>query len=129
MKPIVEMTCNYIELVESFEFEIIADAHTDDYQGDSLYLLKDGARIGLLEFGWGSCSGCDALQSCGSVEEVVALRDELYRNIKWQPGLTEMLAVVGSKDWEASVFDEKLREDFAKSIAEYQAKTAEMGVK
>ena len=124
MKPITEMACNYIELVESFEFEIIADAHTDDYQGDSLYLLKDGTRIGLLEFGWGSCSGCDALQSCGSVAEVVALRDELFDKIKWFESLAEVVEYISTKDWETTFYDAHIREGFAKSVAEYQAKVS-----
>lgn len=73
----------YADLVDSFEVETIFDEHDDDYQGDSYYLLKDGDKFGILIFGWGSCSGCDALQGCYTFEEVVTLRDELWQSISW----------------------------------------------
>ena len=42
----------------------------DAYQGDSRLLYDENGKIGVLIFGWGSCSGCDALQACGSLEVV-----------------------------------------------------------
>lgn len=50
---------DYKALVDSFGFEIEADGHADDYQGDSWYLFRDPETEswGYLCFGWGSCSG------------------------------------------------------------------------
>src|SRR5262249_9459299 len=59
----------------------IVGADDADYQGDSYRLIADGdepgQRYGMLIFGWGSCSGCDALQACSSVQEVQELMDRL----------------------------------------------------
>lgn len=51
------------------------------YQGDSYIMFRDGARFGVLVFGWGSCSGCDSLEACSTWEDVEALRESLA--IKW----------------------------------------------
>lgn len=49
-----------------------------DYQGDTL-VLYEGFRT--LTFGWGSCSGCDALQACSGHEDVAELIADLRRSI------------------------------------------------
>lgn len=73
----------YDELVESFGFEVVSRRDVGDYQGDSMYVLKEGSRYGWLNFGWGSCSGCDALQGCSSYEELDELRKSLHDDIRW----------------------------------------------
>ena len=85
---------NYDELIASMELRILVQEHDDDYQGDSYYIFKKGREYGVLIFGWGSCSGCDALQACDSVAEVTNLRDDLYDRIQWlsKSGLREWLA-------------------------------------
>ncbi len=55
----------------------------DDYQGDSWILYKEGNKYGYLNFGWGSCSGCDALQDCSNIFEVYELAKELESNTIW----------------------------------------------
>ena len=70
----------------------------DDYQGDSRVLFRDGERYGVLIFGWGSCSGCDALQACDTYEEVDDLRHQLEGEIVWGTR-EETLAYIKGKDW------------------------------
>lgn len=74
--------CDYHPMLEEFG-DIITKVDEDGYQGDTWILYNDGGRYGYLQFGWGSCSGCDALQGCGSIEEVQELMDSLYESIRW----------------------------------------------
>lgn len=71
-----------------------------DYQGDTrvLYEEADG-RIGFLVFGWGSCSGCDALQGADSYGELTELINDLQRSTKWFASKAEALAWFRSHDW------------------------------
>lgn len=75
---------SYEELIESFGVETLLTAELGDYSGDYLTILRDNlGRFGFLSFGYGSCSGCDSLQSCESLEEVVTLRDQLWEDTHW----------------------------------------------
>jgi hypothetical protein len=91
---------SYSELIDSFEVEVVLEIHDDDYQGDSRYVLRSGERYGLLFFGWGSCSGCDALQACDSVSEATELRDQLWNSVHWEPTASGLLRYINEKDWE-----------------------------
>ena len=76
---------DYNPLIESIA-EVVAREDDDDYQGDTFVIFRDANdenRFGFLPIGWGSCSGCDALQSCASPQEVEALRDQLAESVKW----------------------------------------------
>lgn len=76
---------SYRDVVETFG-EVLIEEVYGDYSGDSLFLIRESSeyeRYGVLTFGWGSCSGCDALESCSSQEEVNNLQDDLERGIKW----------------------------------------------
>ena len=63
---------------------VLVETNTGGYSGNSLYLLHRDGRFGLLIFGWGSCSHCDAIQSCDSREDVQELCDLLFSQIKWR---------------------------------------------
>ena len=80
--------------------DILVQVDDEGYQGDSRVLYRDGKRFGWLQFGWGSCSGCDALQACNSVEEVQELMDELCNSIMWFDGPEEAIKFFESHDWE-----------------------------
>lgn len=75
---------------------IVVRVDEEDYQGDSYVLYSGGGeRSGtwaFLTFGWGSCSGCDALQGCESVEEVVTLLEQLRNDMRW--GTTEEITAI-----------------------------------
>lgn len=81
---------SYNELISSFNFNIVLEESDDDYQGDTFVLLKVSSYYGFLRFGWGSCSGCDALQGCGSKKDVEELRDRLFEQMVWKSSLEEM---------------------------------------
>lgn len=105
MKELVQEDEEYVyfgygQLVDSFEVDVEFEEHDNDYQGDSYYLLRDGGRYGVLVFGWGSCSGCDALQSCDTLSEVTALRDSLWESVRWFDSRDDLRAWVSTYDFE-----------------------------
>ena len=70
--------------------EILIQVDEEAYQGDSFLLYKNDNKYGFLAFGWGSCSGCDALQACDTIGEVQELMDRLYNDIIWFDSLQEL---------------------------------------
>lgn len=90
---------DYPDLVGLFCDEIVVEASDDDYQGDTYAILRKGDEYGYLEFGWGSCSGCDALQACGSDEEMAALANQLAASVEWQPDKAALKEWIAGKDW------------------------------
>lgn len=108
MKPIQEVyadfeswgVSDYDPMLASFGWEIVLKVDDNDYQGDSRVLYRDGDRYGLLVFGWGSCSGCDSLQGCCTIEEIDELRVTLRDQTIWKDSKAEMLEFIRSRDWE-----------------------------
>ena len=74
---------DYNPMLQSFGYKILVQKDQKSYSGDSWLLFKDNARYGYLCFGWGSCSGCDALQACKTLEEVDELRHSIHNSIQW----------------------------------------------
>lgn len=92
---------DYEPIIEFFCRNIIARHNDDDYQGDTLVLFRDDTgKYGYLEFGWGSCSGCDALQSCETLKEISDLMQSLYDGIKWFDTVQEAQKFFETHDWE-----------------------------
>lgn len=94
---------DYQPMLEAFG-KIAIQVDDRDYQGDSRLLYDENGKIGYLIFGWGSCSGCDALQACDSIEEVQELCDELQGDIKWFDSKKEALEWFTTHDWEGDFF-------------------------
>lgn len=86
--------------LERLGYEIIAWEDFGCYQGDYAAIVKSGNNIGFVVIGYGSCSGCDALQACdwpwwndGSEEtkkrfeevdqEIRSLFEGIERSIVW----------------------------------------------
>ncbi len=80
--------------------EILVQVDDQDYQGDSRVLYRDGSRFGWLQFGWGSCSGCDSLLACGSMEDVQELIGQLQSEIKWFDSKKEAIKFFETHDWQ-----------------------------
>ena len=105
-------TLSYHQIVDGFGVTVLAHEAVGDYQGDYLYLLKDGERFGFLVVGYGSCSGCDALEavlSCRSVgedlfESVQELADSLHREVIWKDSAADMIAYLKERDGANSYF-------------------------
>lgn len=82
------------------EFGKIVIQVDDDYQGDSRVLYRKGRKFGHLQFGWGSCSGCDALQACSDMDEIQELMDDLQSRIIWFNSAKAALKYFQEHDWE-----------------------------
>jgi hypothetical protein len=91
---------DYAPLLESMGYGILLRVDDEGYQGDSRLILRDGPRYGVLIFGWGSCSGCDALQACQSMREIEELREKLNSDIKWFETRAETLSYFKTHRWE-----------------------------
>lgn len=122
MKPISEVFegdyYNYDRLLSSMGYEIVLQVDDKDYAGDSRVLYQASDRYGLLIFGWGSCSGCDALYACCTLEEVETLRTDLHNQIIWKDSKNEMREFIANRDWEAqySYHAEETRDFVAKAL-------------
>jgi hypothetical protein len=91
-------TPGYSAVIKTFG-NVVMEASIGSYQGDTLVLLEKDGRLGFLVFGWGSCSGCDAMEACGSYEDLESLRSSLEGSIKWGTA-AELAAYFGSKDFD-----------------------------
>jgi hypothetical protein len=91
--------------------DILLQVDDHDYQGDSRLIYQRAGDYGLLIFGWGSCSGCDALQACDTIEEVHQLGERLENSVQWMPA-KELLEYFNKHDWEGdySYHDEETKE-------------------
>ena len=80
---------------------IAVQVDDEDYQGDTRVLYNEDGKIGFLRFGWGSCSGCDALQGCyHDYDELQQLCDRLQNDIQWFDTPNEALTFFKTHDWE-----------------------------
>lgn len=75
---------DYKDMINSWPYENLYLKYVGDYQGDVVLLLKNGDDYGFFTIGYGSCSGCDALEACNTREERVSLALDFKRNIKWR---------------------------------------------
>lgn len=73
---------NYQPIINSFG-DIVVQIDENGYQGDTWVLFKNNDKYGYIQFGWGSCSGCDALQACNTYDDVENLIDEMANSIMW----------------------------------------------
>ena len=108
---------DYNVIVNEFG-NVLLSVEDDDYQGDTRTLLEKDGKYGWLQFGWGSCSGCDALQACNHIVEIQTLMDELHKSIKWFDTKAECLAFFQTHDWEGdySWHDENQKKFVADAI-------------
>ena len=73
---------DYEPIINSFGVVAVSESG-GDYSGDTFVLYdRGGDKFGYLVFGWGSCSGCDMLQSCGSYQDVDDIIDRLESDIQ-----------------------------------------------
>lgn len=104
--------------------EIIIHVDRGDYQGDSLLIYKNNnGQFGYLCFGWGSCSGCDALQACDGVKDLQELMDHLYNSIIWFDSKESLSTFIKEHNWKEDYFDEESTERFISSVREFLNET------
>lgn len=100
---------DYQPIIDSFG-EVVLQKDKEDYQGDSFVVLKNNAKYGFLTFGWGSCSGCDALQACNTFSEVDELIESLYNSITWFDNLNDLKDYVKKRDSDWYTYDDTFKE-------------------
>jgi len=88
-------TLGYDEVIESMEYELIAQANIGSYQGDYLYLLKnEKGKYAFTSLSYGSCSVCDYIeglarehgydyQSPEALMELTEYRDGIHNGLTW----------------------------------------------
>jgi hypothetical protein len=90
------------------------------YDGDTLILFRNANhQYGYLTIGWGSCSGCDALQGCESYDDLQALIDEIEAGVRWFDSAGDALHFINNHDWAGEYFGGD--PDTAKFVAECQS--------
>lgn len=101
--------------------KILIQVDDDSYQGDSRVLFEKNGKYGYLIFGWGSCSGCDALQACRDFDEVQELVDQLENDVRWFDTIEDLQKYFREKDWEVEYgwYYEKTRE-FVDKVLQYK---------
>lgn len=95
--------CFYISSYDTIirEFgDILHQVSSGSYTGDTYVLYKVDNKYGYLCFGWGSCSGCDALQACTDFDELDNLIESLYNRIQWFDSNQDALDFFNNHDWE-----------------------------
>lgn len=97
------------------------EADCGEYQGDSYLIIKNDDKYGYLNFGWGSCSGCDALQACTNIHDVQELMDRLYSQIQWFDSLKDLKEYFSTKDWplDYAWYYDKFK-DFVNKVINYE---------
>lgn len=122
-EPIVpDKVSGYDDLILSLGIDIVGSLVLGSYQGDTIYLVKEGPYYGYLVNGYGSCSGCDSFEaSRDSAKDLTELRDVLENNIQWEPNLQELKRWVEEHDWKGDYFTEdsdEIKEQLLNLIAQ-----------
>lgn len=127
---ITEEYPSYDQIIKSFGHAIMDKETFGDYQGDYVYILKNKhtGEIGYIVIGYGSCSGCDRLQSAYDDhwhnkdeecdcdwEELIHLRDSIESGIHWEAPENRL---IGNDWW---LYDKELYEWLSKAY--YNAKS------
>ena len=73
----------YREMLEKEEVEILAWETFGDYEGDYAIVVKRNEMLGFLVIGYGSCSGCDALEACDTQEDYDLVMKNVRNSISW----------------------------------------------
>lgn len=89
---------SYDQLIESMEVEEVLRVDEVDYQGSSWVIVKQGDRYGLLVYGWGLCSGCDAAAAARTKAAAEELRDDLWSGIVWRESAAELADYIETED-------------------------------
>lgn len=88
---------DYTPILEALG-EVVVRVNERDCSGSTWVLLRRDAEWGYLCFGWGSCSGCDALQGCSSFDDAQVLADTIESQVMWR-SCAEMMKWFASHDW------------------------------
>ena len=111
---------SYADLVEDFGTVVLSESF-GTYQGDMFYIFKKDGRYGFLTIGYGSCSGCDALEACQSISDLYDLQASLRNDIVWFSTLEKLKFYVLSENTELQWYaHEDGWNDFALKVKNYE---------
>lgn len=100
---------------------IIIQVDDKDYQGDTRVVFEKDGKYGFLIFGWGSCSGCDALQACNNHESVQELMDGMVNDVEWFDSFDLLKKRFAERDWELQYsWHHEGTRDFIKQVLLYK---------
>lgn len=76
---------DYVELLERVTgIKVVAEKYFGKYEGDIAAVVTDGNRFGAVVIGYGSCSGCDALEAAyGDKQAEEEIAWSIRRAILW----------------------------------------------
>lgn len=94
--------------------KIVLKSDEGYYEGDYLYLLKADRGWGFVIVGYGSCSGCDALQGARSWDDVQKLADDIERDVVWDEDPGVLLETAREKMEWVSWHESKSQDHFMK---------------
>jgi hypothetical protein len=89
----------YQRIIDAFG-KVAIQVDDQDYSGDSRVLYNEDGKFGVLIFGWGSCSGCDALLACNTHEDIQEVIDGLQQSIIWFDDAASALYYFQNHDWQ-----------------------------
>ena len=90
------------------------------WQGDYIYLLKNEDKYSFYVIGYGSCSGCDALEGCENDEEFNELKEDIINRIAWGTK-QEIIDHINNEDANRWYFHEDGWEEIKKEALELLA--------
>lgn len=113
---------DYSDLVEEDGRKILIQVDENGYSGDSLFLIHDIKQdeYGYLCVGWGSCSGCDALQACKNAKELRELQQEIVNNIIWKSNKKDIYNFIMNKDYEGEFINNNLYLEFIDKLSNWR---------
>lgn len=95
-----DVCASYEELIELDGVTIEFSVQEGSYQGDQYCVVRHPERgWGFVCFGYGSCSGCDALQGCCSVEQIKELAEDIHNDIEWYETKEKLVEWFQNRDW------------------------------
>lgn len=109
---------NYKDIAKLFG-HVLVEVVGGSYQGDMWFLIENRGKYGFLNVGYGSCSGCDALQACSSFDEANVLIESMENGIQWFNSLKEAQDYISNEDRKTSYFYyEQEWPEFVKKVLE-----------
>lgn len=94
---------DYLEMIAPLGVTTLVSETLGSYQGDIVALVQEDVnysdeRFGFVSIGYGSCSGCDALEAAQSAAELAGIAKQTVDSIRWFDSLDEAKAFIASDD-------------------------------
>ena len=112
---------HYEDLIALYGYEIVVEKRLGSYQGEYVFVVKDGEQWGLAVISYGSCSGCDSFlaqmprrlaeyNDPGDYEGVLEVAEHTRDQIRWTKSQSDLVELLKNKDWEGSYISWEMTE-------------------